>query len=45
VLKGKVQTGKAAGRSRQALVLLQFTCSIGLIIATMVIKRPSDGCG
>jgi len=39
VLKGKVQTGKAAGRSRQALVVLQFTCSIGLIIATIVIYR------
>ncbi|MBS1661064.1 MAG: ABC transporter permease, partial [Bacteroidetes bacterium] len=39
VLKGKVQTGKAASRSRQTLVVLQFTCSIGLIIATIVIYR------
>ena len=42
VLKGKVQTGKTAGRSRQALVVLQFTCSIGLIIATLVIYRQID---
>ncbi|HLX94078.1 MAG TPA: ABC transporter permease, partial [Puia sp.] len=42
VLKGKVQIGKAARRSRQALVVLQFTCSIGLIIATIVIYQQID---
>jgi putative ABC transport system permease protein len=42
VLKGKVRTGKAAGRSRQALVLLQFTCSIGLIIATIIIYQQLE---
>ncbi|HVS93380.1 MAG TPA: ABC transporter permease [Mucilaginibacter sp.] len=38
VLKG-IKTGKAAAFSRQALVVLQFSCSIALIIGTIIIYR------
>ncbi|MBD1394234.1 ABC transporter permease [Mucilaginibacter glaciei] len=39
VLKGSVQAGKSAGISRKLLVVVQFTCSIALIISTIVIYR------
>lgn len=37
VLKGSIQVGKSAAISRKALVIIQFTCSIALIISTLVI--------
>jgi hypothetical protein len=39
VLKGKLQVGKAALLPRKVLVVLQFTCSITLIISTVVIYQ------
>jgi len=39
VLKGGLQAGKAAALSRKILVVLQFTCSVALIISTMIIYR------
>ena len=39
VLKGKLQVGKAALLPRKVLVVLQFTCSITLIISTIVIYQ------
>jgi len=39
VLKSVLQTGKSAAFSRKALLVLQFTCSIGLIISTVIIYR------
>jgi putative ABC transport system permease protein len=39
VLKGVFKGGPMAGLSRRALVVLQFTVSIALIICTMVINR------
>ncbi|MCF3107469.1 ABC transporter permease [Niabella sp. CC-SYL272] len=39
VLKGSVRTGNAASVSRKVLVVLQFSCSIALIISTIVIYR------
>ncbi|QJB30131.1 ABC transporter permease [Chitinophaga oryzae] len=39
VLKGSVHTGKAATLPRKALVILQFTCSVALMISTIVIYQ------
>ncbi|QEM11634.1 ABC transporter permease [Mucilaginibacter rubeus] len=39
VLKGTLQTGKAGNLPREILVVLQFTCSIALIISTIVIYQ------
>jgi putative ABC transport system permease protein len=39
VLKGVVRTGRSATLSRKVLVVLQFTCSVGLIISTVVIYQ------
>ena len=39
VLKGPMHTGKVASLSRKALVVLQFSCSIALIIGTLVVYR------
>jgi len=38
VLKGSIQIGKAAALPRKILVVLQFTCSIALIISTVMSK-------
>lgn len=37
VLKGTIQAGKAASLPRKILVIAQFTCSIALIISTVII--------
>ncbi|SEO13864.1 ABC-type antimicrobial peptide transport system, permease component [Mucilaginibacter gossypiicola] len=42
VLKGSLQTGKAGNLPREILVVLQFTCSIALIISTIVIYQQID---
>src|SRR5580693_7071536 len=39
VLKGSIQVGKAASLPRKALVVLQFTCSIALIISTIIVYQ------
>jgi putative ABC transport system permease protein len=39
VLKGLVQTGKAAVLPRKVLVVLQFSCSVALIISTLIIYQ------
>jgi len=39
VLKGTIQTGKAAALPRQVLVVVQFSCSIVLIIGTLIIYQ------
>jgi ABC-type antimicrobial peptide transport system permease subunit len=39
VLKGTIQVGKSASLSRKILVVIQFSCSITLIISTVVIYR------
>jgi putative ABC transport system permease protein len=39
VLKGTIQVGKSATFSRKILVVTQFSCSIALIISTVVIYR------
>ncbi len=39
VLKGKIYIGKAAALPRQVLVVLQFSCSIALIICTYIIYQ------
>jgi putative ABC transport system permease protein len=39
VLKGTIQQGRSAAIPRKALVVVQFTVSIGLAIATMVVYR------
>ncbi|HTE30394.1 MAG TPA: ABC transporter permease, partial [Chryseolinea sp.] len=39
VLKGTVQVGKAATLPRKILVVLQFSCSIALIISTFIIYQ------
>jgi putative ABC transport system permease protein len=39
VLKGSLQDGKAGSLSRKVLVVLQFTCSIALIISTIIIYQ------
>jgi hypothetical protein len=42
VLKGTIQTAQSASFGRKALVVLQFTCSIGLIISTIIIYQQID---
>lgn len=42
VLKGSLQTGKAGNLPREILVVLQFTCSIALIISTLIIYQQID---
>lgn len=37
VLKGNLQVGKAASLPRKILVVLQFSCSIALIISTIIV--------
>ncbi|WP_454802477.1 ABC transporter permease [Mucilaginibacter phyllosphaerae] len=39
VLKGTIQTARSASLSRKALVILQFSCSIVLIISTVIIYQ------
>lgn len=39
VLKGTMQVGKAGSLPRKILVVLQFTCSIALIISTMIVYQ------
>ncbi|HEX9511441.1 MAG TPA: ABC transporter permease [Puia sp.] len=39
VLKGSLQAGKAASLPRKVLVVLQFSCSIALIISTFIIYQ------
>jgi len=39
VLKGGLQAGKHASWSRKVLVVMQFSCSIALIISTVVVYR------
>jgi len=39
VLKGVVRTGRSATLSRKALVVLQFSCSVALIIGTVIIYQ------
>jgi putative ABC transport system permease protein len=39
VLKGTIKTGRSVTLSRKALVVLQFTCSIALIIGTIIVYQ------
>ena len=39
VLKGGLKSGKTAALPRKILVVLQFTCSVALIISTVIIYR------
>lgn len=39
VLKGSIQTGKAATLPRKILVVVQFTCSVALIISTVIVYQ------
>jgi ABC-type antimicrobial peptide transport system permease subunit len=39
VLKGAMRIGRAASLPRKVLVVLQFTCSIALIIATIIVYQ------
>lgn len=39
VLKGTFHTGRSATLARKILVVLQFSCSIGLIVSTIVVYR------
>jgi len=39
VLKGAIQVGKSASVSRKILVVTQFSCSIALIISTVIIYK------
>ena len=39
VLKGTMQTGKSSSLSRKILVVIQFSCSIALIISTVIIYQ------
>lgn len=39
VLKGAIQAGRSATLSRKVLVVLQFSCSIALIISTIIIYQ------
>ena len=39
VLKGTIQVGKAAALPRKILVVLQFTCSVALIISTIIVYQ------
>ena len=42
VLKGTMHTGRAATWPRKILVVLQFSCSIGLIISTIIVYRQIE---
>src|SRR6476620_10086419 len=39
VLKGTTQSGREASLSRKMLVVLQFTCSVALIIGTVIVYQ------
>jgi ABC-type antimicrobial peptide transport system permease subunit len=39
VLKGLMQTGRAGNLPRKVLVVLQFTCSVALIISTIIVYQ------
>jgi ABC-type antimicrobial peptide transport system permease subunit len=39
VLKGRLQTGRTANLPRRVLVVLQFTCSVALIISTVIVYQ------
>ncbi|MBS1520371.1 MAG: ABC transporter permease [Bacteroidetes bacterium] len=39
VLKGSIQVGKAAALPRKILVMVQFTCSVSLIISTVIVYQ------
>ncbi len=39
VLKGTMQTGRSSSLSRRVLVVIQFSCSIALIISTVIIYQ------
>lgn len=39
VLKGSIQVGKAATLPRKILVVIQFTCSVALIISTIIVYQ------
>ncbi|WP_121808119.1 ABC transporter permease [Mucilaginibacter kameinonensis] len=39
VLKGSIQMGKAATLPRKILVVIQFTCSVALIISTVIVYQ------
>lgn len=39
VLKGSLKTGKSSGLFRKSLVVTQFTCSVALIISTIIIYK------
>ena len=39
VLKGSIKAGKAASLPRKVLVVLQFSCSIALIISTVIVYQ------
>src|ERR1700750_859372 len=39
VLKGSIKIGRAATLPRKVLVILQFSCSIALIISTAIIYK------
>ena len=39
VLKGSIQAGKAATLPRKILVVIQFTCSVALIISTVIVYQ------
>ena len=39
VLKGTIQTGRAAALPRKMLVVLQFSCSVALIISTIIVYQ------
>lgn len=39
VLKGAINVGKVASLPRKALVVLQFSCSVALIISTLIVYR------
>lgn len=39
VLKGRLQTGRTANLPRRVLVIVQFTCSVALIISTMIVYQ------
>ncbi|MEP6949358.1 MAG: ABC transporter permease [Ginsengibacter sp.] len=42
VLKGTIQLGKSATLPRKILVVLQFTCSVGLIISTIIFYQQIE---
>lgn len=42
VLKGRFQAGKSASLPRKVLVVLQFSCSIALIISTVVVYQQIE---